>query len=288
MMMMEIPTNGRVYVTGSGGIVGRHLCAVLQEVAPGWEILRNTADLTDLAATTRALKAAGPLDLVIHLAALVPVDAVLADPARGYAVNVGGTVNLLAALAQSEDGDTAIQPEIGRAVPRARLLCCSSGHVYASQPDPIRETDRTEPVSVYGKSKLLAEQAAREICQDTGRVLCVPRLFSIHDPDQLGSYLRPSLERRLAKADPSAPFELHGAESLRDFLTAEQAARILVRLALGGAEGVVNVGSGTPQRVADFAQSLASFPLNIKSIGTPNTLVPDVSRLRALIGENHD
>ncbi|MBT8155983.1 NAD(P)-dependent oxidoreductase [Epibacterium ulvae] len=283
----EIATRGRVFVTGSGGILGQHVCARLQEIAPGWEILRNTADLTDLTATTKELLAAGPLDLVIHLAALVPVDAVLADPAKGFAVNVGGTINLLAALAHCEDGGKAGQSTTDDSAPRARLLCCSSGHVYASHPSPICETDPTDPISVYGKSKLLAEQAAREICEDTGRHLCVPRLFSIHDPQQQGSFLRPTLERRLADADPEAPFELNGADSLRDFLTAETAAQILVDLALSEAEGVVNVGSGTPQRVADFAQSLAPFPLNIKSTGTPNNLVPDVSRLRTLIGENN-
>ncbi len=215
----------RIYVTGSGGILGRHVVAAVAEHAPQAEVVCNDADLTNLSDITRRITAAGPLDLVIHLAALVPVDEVAEDPARGYAVNVGGTINLLTALAK----------------PPARLLHCSSGHVYASQDTPLCEDDETAPISVYGKSKLLGERAAREICAEAGRSLCVARLFSIHDPAQTGTYLRPSLERRIKAAQKDAPFELHGASSLRDFLTAEQAARLIVRLALSKAEGVVNV-----------------------------------------------
>lgn len=259
----------KIYITGSGGIVGRHALKVLAELAPGAEVIRNTANLTNLSEIEASIAAAGPLDLVIHLAAMVPVAEVNADPARAYAVNAGGTVNLLSALAGSP----------------ARLLLCSSSHVYASQDAPIAETAETTPVTVYGQSKLMAEQAALEICAASGRSLCIGRVFSIHDPGQTGSYLRPSLEKRLAEADPDAEFELYGAEGLRDFLTAEEAARYLVRLALSEAEGVVNVASGKPLTVAGFAQSLASFPLKITPLGQSSNLVADVSRLHEIFGE---
>lgn len=259
----------RIYITGSGGVLGRQALVALAEYAPGCEVIRNTADLTNLSETMQAVTAAGPLDLVIHLAALVPVDEVSADPARGYAVNAAGTINLLAALSGST----------------ARLLHCSTGHVYASQDSAICESQETNPVSIYGKSKLIGEQAAREICSETGRSLCVARLFSIHDANQTGNYLRPALERRFATANPDEPFELYGAQSQRDFLTAKEAAELLVRLALSQAEGVVNVGSGQPTAVAEFAQTLAPFPLSIKPMGTSNTLVANVSLLKEILGE---
>ncbi|MBY6058709.1 NAD-dependent epimerase/dehydratase family protein [Leisingera daeponensis] len=259
----------KIYITGSGGIVGRHALKVLAELAPGAEVIRNTADLTNLSETAAAIAAAGPLDLVIHLAAMVPVAAVNADPARAYAVNAGGTINLLSALSASP----------------ARMLLCSTSHVYASQDTPIPESAVTKPVTVYGQSKLMAEQAALEICAVSGRSLCIGRLFSIHDPEQTGSYLRPSLEKRFTEADPEADFELYGADGLRDFLTARAAARYLVRLALSDAEGVVNVASGNPVTVAGFAQSLAPFPLKITPMGQSNNLVADVSRLQHILGE---
>ena len=261
----------RVLITGSGGIVGRHVVRAFQDTVPDAEILRNTADLTDLAATTRFVEDAGWIDLVLHLAALVPVAEVQANPARAYCVNVGGTANLLSALA-----DTA-----------ARVLLVSSSHVYASKAEPIVESDPTVPVSLYGQTKLMAEQAATQICEATGRSLCLARLFSIHDPRQTGSYLRPTLERRFAEMRPDTPFELFGAGSLRDFLPAQDAARLLVKLALTGAEGAVNVASGTAITVADFARSLAPVPLDIRPKGQDDILKADVTRLRAILGENN-
>ncbi|NIZ15474.1 NAD(P)-dependent oxidoreductase [Phaeobacter sp. HF9A] len=261
----------RIYITGSGGILGRHVLAAIAQFAPDAEVIRNTADLTNLSTISQDIDAAGPLDLVIHLAALVAVADVTKDPARGFAVNAAGTINLLAALGSSP----------------ARLLQCSTGHVYAPQDTPIAESQTTEPLSLYGKSKLLGEQAAREICAETGRSICVARLFSIHDPQQQGSYLRPTLERRFASHDPEQPFELHGADGLRDFLTAKDAARLLVRLALTDAEGVVNVGSGQPITVADFAREIAPFPVKIKSIGTSNNVFPDISLLKKYLGASN-
>lgn len=268
----------RIFLTGSNGIVGRHVATALRAQHPQCDLICNTADLTNLTETTETLKAAGPLDLIIHLAALVPVDDVINNPALGYAVNAGGTINLLSALASCER-ETGVS---------ARMLYCSSSHVYAPQAEPIREDAPTTPTSVYGKTKLMGEEAARSICSETERSLCVARLFSIHDPAQTGSYLRPALTKRFADADPAKVFELYGAGSLRDFLPAKTAAQHLVDLAFSSFNGVVNVGSGKAQTVAEFAQSLAPFPLNIKPIGTDNALVPDVSLLKSLLGEVND
>ncbi|MEP0191869.1 MAG: NAD(P)-dependent oxidoreductase [Erythrobacter sp.] len=259
----------RVLVTGSGGILGRHVCNSIAKIAPDAEVLRNRAELTDFSAVKDHIQSLGELDLVLHLAAMVPTSDVDADPARAFAVNVGGTINVLTSLNKSS----------------AKLVLCSSSHVYASSPDPLSEGDLTVPISTYGKSKLLAENAAQEICAATDRPLTVARLFSIHDPAQTGSYLRPSLERKIAQADRSVPFELFGADSVRDFLPAAKAAEILVRLALSDENGVVNVASGTPVRVSEFAQSLAPFPLEIKSMGDANCLIANVSRLRSILGE---
>ncbi|UWR92660.1 NAD(P)-dependent oxidoreductase [Phaeobacter inhibens] len=262
----------RIFLTGSGGVVGRHALRALETLAPDAEVLRNTADLTNPHEVAQAIERAGPLDLVIHLAAMVPVQSVRANPGAAFAVNAGGTINLLTAL----DGSPA------------RMLLCSSSHVYASQETPLRETDTTEPVSLYGQTKLMSEQAARQICAATGRSLCIARLFSIHDPHQTGSYLRPTLEKRFATHSPEAPFELHGAGSRRDFLPASEAARLITELALSEAEGPVNVASGNAITVADFAQAIAPFPLNIRPVGQNDTLEADVTRLRAILGERHD
>lgn len=259
----------RIFVTGSGGILGRHVMRHLGGLAPEACIVANCADLTDAAATRAAVIKAGPLDLVIHLAALVPVAEVQADPARAYAVNVGGTLNLLAAL---EEGHAA-------------LVYCSSGHVYAPSEAPLGEEAAKRPLTLYGRTKWAAECAAADICGATGRSFCAARVFSIHDPDQTGSYLRPVIERRIALEDLERPFVVPGGDSLRDFLTADVAAKLLVRLALAGAAGPVNVGSGRATRIRDFVQSLSPRPLDLRATGPSDTLIADISRLTQLLGD---
>lgn len=259
----------RVLITGAGGIMGRHVVRHIATRAPDMDVIVNTADLTDMEATRNQVEALLPLDKVIHLAALVPVASVKADPARAYAVNVGGTINLLYALKDTP----------------ADFVFCSSSHIYAPSDVPIVEDAAKAPVTLYGRTKWAAECAAADICEATGRAFLAARVFSIHDPAQTGSYLRPSIERRLLTEDLSKPFELLGAESVRDLLPAEQAAELLVRLAIAGATGRVNVASGFGTKIRDFVQSFSSRPLDIRACGGADTLVADISRLKLILGD---
>lgn len=259
----------RVLITGAGGILGRHVVRHFARLAPDADVIANKADLTSLDATRAAIAALPPIDKVIHLAALVPIASVKADPARAYAVNVGGTINLLSAL----DGHAA------------SFLYCSSSHVYAPSDLPIAEDAEKAPSSFYGRTKWVAESVAADICEASGRAFCAARVFSIHDPAQTGSFLRPSIERRLAEEDLSQPFILPGGASIRDFSRAEDAAELVVRLALSSATGPVNVGSGRGTAIRDFVQGLSPRPLDIRATGSSDTLVADISRLRQLLGD---
>lgn len=262
----------RIYITGSRGIMGGHVMRHLKQLAPQAELIENTADLRDIATLRSDIETAGPIDLVLHLAAIVAVESVQQDPAKAYAVNVGGTLNLL-------DAVTSHKP---------RFVYCSSAHVYASSEAPLRETDRIEPVSLYGRTKWLGEVVATDIAKACGFPLAIGRVFSIHDAAQTGSYLRPRIEARIAAEDLSQPFELWGADSLRDFLPAEEAARLLVCLALSDATGPVNIGSGKATSVRDFAQSFAPVPLKIEPRGSSNNLVADISRLNTILNSSDD
>lgn len=259
----------RVLLTGAGGILGRHVVRHLARLAPNAEVIVNSADLTQPDAVRAQIAALPQIDKVVHLAALVPVASVKADPARAYAVNVGGTINLLSAL----DGCNA------------SFLFCSSSHVYAPSCEPIQEDAEKAAASLYGRTKWQAECAAADICDATGRPFLATRIFSIHDPAQTGSFLRPSIERRLADEDLTQPFDLPGADSIRDFLPAEKAAEYVVRLALSSATGPVNVASGSGTTIRDFVQGLSPHPLEIRNTGSADTLVANISRLRQILGD---
>ncbi|MDB4054282.1 NAD(P)-dependent oxidoreductase [Octadecabacter sp.] len=258
----------RILVTGSGGIVGGHVIDLLGASDHNVDVVRFAGDLADFLQTKDAIDMAGPLDGVIHLGALVAVDQVKADPARAYSVNVGGTVHLLGALAQSRQAP--------------HFFHCSSAHVYTPQSTAIAEDAATEPHSLYGRTKLMAEIAAKDICETHDIPLCIGRVFSIHDPRQTGPYLRPNILRRLTEENLDIPFDLYGADSVRDFLTARQAADVIVDLALRRFEGVINIGSGVATKIRDFVQDLAPRPLIINGLGGQDCLLADINKLTAL------
>lgn len=109
---------------------------------------REDFDLTDARATHDALAEARP-DLVIHGAAFTAVDACESDPETAFAVNAIGAGHV--ALASHQVG--------------ARLFAISTDYVFSGDADrPYVETDRAEPKTVYGRSKLAGEEAIRAHC----------------------------------------------------------------------------------------------------------------------------
>jgi UDP-glucose 4-epimerase len=85
------------------------------------------------------------IEAVIHFAALKSVEDSLNDPAAYFATNVGGTFNLLQAMARSG---------------LRRLVYSSSCAVYGTPSTlPVRETSELHPENPYGETKLLVERA---------------------------------------------------------------------------------------------------------------------------------
>lgn len=137
----------KVLVTGARGMLA-------QAVRPALERAGHTVvpcdvdefDITDLAATRRAVLAARP-DWVCHLAAYTNVDGCESEPDLAFAVNGTGARN--AAQAAHEAG--------------AAILAVSTDYVFpGDQPAPRREYDPVGPASVYGRSKWAGEQGVRE------------------------------------------------------------------------------------------------------------------------------
>ena len=130
-------------MTGAAGQLGRDLVATCG--AAGDDVLalgHSELDVADRDAVHAAVLAAVP-DVVFHAAAWTAVDACEADPERAFAVNALGPRNVAEASAR-----------IG-----AHLVHVSTDYVFdGTKPEPYVEWDVTNPMSVYGRSKLGGEQ----------------------------------------------------------------------------------------------------------------------------------
>jgi len=108
----------------------------------------DTLDIADKAACEAYLFASKP-DVVINCAAYTNVDGCESHPEEAYQGNAIGARNLAIAAEQIN----------------AKLIHLSTDYVFCGdEPSPRREYDRTNPVSVYGKTKLAGEEFVKSFC----------------------------------------------------------------------------------------------------------------------------
>ena len=136
-------------VTGSTGLLGKSLCPMLEkEGYQFWACNSKIFDVTNTKMVNEIMNKIS-LDFIIHLAGFTNIDAAEDNPEQAYDVNVVGTKNI-ANIARKHD------------IP---ILFVSTNNVFDGKSDkPYKTTDATNPINVYGRTKL---QAEREIIKAT-------------------------------------------------------------------------------------------------------------------------
>jgi dTDP-4-dehydrorhamnose reductase len=138
----------KVLVTGAAGMLAHELVPVLG--AAGHEVValdRSALDISDAAAVRRQVVRSAP-DVVVQCAAYTAVDAAESDAEAAFHVNAEATRYV---------GEAC--HEVG-----ALFVFPSTDYVFRGDGSrPYRPEDPTDPVNVYGRSKLAGEQAALEV-----------------------------------------------------------------------------------------------------------------------------
>ncbi|AYH32750.1 dTDP-4-dehydrorhamnose reductase [Pectobacterium parmentieri] len=136
----------KILLTGAKGQLGR----CFQDRLPvGWEILATDAaelDITDLACVEQVVQDFQP-NAIVNAAAYTAVDKAESEPELAERINVIGPMNL--AIAANKQG--------------TRLIHVSTDYVFdGNATEPYNEDSATNPLSVYGKTKLAGEQAVAQ------------------------------------------------------------------------------------------------------------------------------
>ena len=152
-------TFSKVLILGANGMLGRDLATVF----PGARLCgHKDLDITDEAAVHAYILEMMP-DLVINAAAYTNVDGCEDEPETAFAVN-GDAPGYIAAACR----------EAG-----ARLVHYSTDYVFDGSRTEYVESDETNPINVYGASKLRGEQnIARNL--DDYRIIRTSWLFGRH------------------------------------------------------------------------------------------------------------
>ena len=147
----------KVLVTGATGRIGKSLLLQrppdaeveilldpLDQSVPDFPWYRS--DISDREKGIMAVTCYNP-DVVIHLAAATDVDACEKDPDTAFRINSNGTGNIADACVRCG----------------AKMVYLSTDYVFDGFLGPYSEEDSTNPVNVYGRSKLGGEYAVSSI-----------------------------------------------------------------------------------------------------------------------------
>jgi len=232
---------GRLLVTGVGGFLGGHVASLATErwtvfggwhrqpfALPGVEPVR--LELSDETAACQALDAVCP-HAVIHCAALTNLDYCELHPEEALRVNVAAT-RLLARWC-GENG--------------ARFVFVSSDMVFDGRRGWYCEEDGTNPINVYGKTKVEAERAISSLCAN----YAIARSALIYGrPRSSGSSFSTWIEQRLAGGERVPLF----IDQYRTPIVVLDLAAALVELCATSFVGVLHLGG--PERVDRYTFGL--------------------------------
>jgi dTDP-4-dehydrorhamnose reductase len=173
----------KVLVIGRAGQLAAELRRATWPVRTRVEALgRAECDIADPSATEAALAAADP-DLVVNAAAYTAVDRAEAEPELAFAVNGAGVRHLAAAAARRE-------------IP---IIHLSTDYVFDGRSRrPWREDDETNPLGVYGRSKLEGERALASVAE-RHVILRTSWVFASHGQNFVRTMLRLGRERDTLK-----------------------------------------------------------------------------------------
>ncbi|HKB04725.1 MAG TPA: SDR family oxidoreductase, partial [Gemmataceae bacterium] len=198
-------------------------------------------DLADPDATARALRGMRPA-VVIHAAAIALPSECTLNPERAQRVNVGGSC-ILAKLAN-------------------RLVFVSTDLVFDGERGGYTESDPPAPLSVYGRTKVEAEQAVLAFPQHS-----VVRVNWMFGP-ALSGERKSFFDFQVLALRDRKPLELFQDER-RSPLGLATAARALVAIVRSEHTGLLHVGGPEPMSRLEFGHRLAAY-LNLD----PARIVP--------------
>jgi dTDP-4-dehydrorhamnose reductase len=246
----------KVLIFGSTGQLGSDLVDVLRnsgsfEVVP---LTHEMADCTDADAVRRTVLQCRA-QYVINSAAFVRVDDCEDHATEAFAVNAIGALNIARACAEID-------------------ACCvyiSTDYVFDGEKEtPYVESDQTNPVNVYGTSKLAGEQLVRQASQ---RWLIV-RMASLFGKSGARGKGGNFIETILAKARRGEALKVVDDIRMSPTYTRD-AAEVMVGLLERGHEGcfhVANAGTCTWYEFAQQALDFCSIEVPIRAV--PLTTFP--------------
>ena len=261
----------KILVVGGAGYIGAHVAYLLQENGYGVTIYDDFSNglksriegkfsdvvIGDVLDRQALISACEGIDAVIHLAAKKAVGESVDNPLKYYENNVGGTLNLLAAMSLKGV---------------KRIVFSSTAAVYApSEKLSITEDDLTEPLSPYGQTKLLSEKLISAVAKAENLSAISLRYFNVVGAlrDEFADNSKDNLVPKVFAALKAGKNpEIYGSDyptkdgsCIRDYIHVSDLAKAhlvaLEKVFARNVDEVYNVGSGTGYSVTEMINQIA-------------------------------
>lgn len=257
-------TSTQILVTGGTGFIGSHICisllksgfkvVCLDNLTNGkkanLETVLNSPNLTLIDGDIRSIedceKAMKGCTHVCHLAAR---SSVLGSSDKELMENnLLGTENLV---------KCAIKNDV------SMFVFSSSCAVYGDAEPPITLETRLNPISTYGKSKMLAEK----VIQDSGLDYSILRYFNVYGPRQRSdspySAVIPIFFNKLLAGLPAT---LYGnGKQTRDFIHVDEVVSANLSALNGEGESIQNIGTGKATSIAELLEQIQRIMVECNS-----------------------
>lgn len=299
----------RVLVTGGAGYIGSHVVKALGE--KGYDVLTYdnlsyghadavlygslvTGDLSDLKKLRETFDGFRP-NAVMHFAAFIVVPESVSEPLMYYANNFCNALNLLKVCQEFRVN---------------RFIFSSTAAVYGI-PDivPVKEDARMNPISPYGRSKVMVENALSDIAAVHDLRYISLRYFNVSGADEKARIgqkrkdathlitlaVRTALGKRPCLEIYGTDYPTPDGTCIRDYIHVDDLSDAHVRtldyLIEEGRSGVFNCGYGHGYSVREVvAAAKRATGVDFKVIeasrreGDPPQLIADSTKLKDTLG----
>ena len=264
-----------ILITGGAGFIGSHLVDlmlseghsvhVVDDLSTGQadniEAFRDNPDFcfdkADIVTWDGLWAAARAADRVYHLAAVVGVRRVLADPIRVLATNIAGTERVLRAVSAG-----------GR---QPRLMLASTSEVYGFNPNASFAEDDQLTYKAgnwarwsYAVTKLAGEHFANAYAREQGMPVAILRFFNMIGPRQRGKYgmVLPNFVRQAVRG---LPITVYGdGHQTRSFCDVRDGVRMIAQVADADTPPgeLVNLGNDQEISINRLAELVTQFKMS--------------------------
>ncbi|MFB4194457.1 UDP-glucose 4-epimerase GalE [Streptomyces carpaticus] len=296
-------TGKRYLVTGGAGYVGSvvaahlltagHRVTVLDDLSTGFrEAVPAGAEFIEGRVQDAARHLDGGYDAVLHFAASSQVGESVTDPAKYWSNNVGGAIDLLAAMRSAGIGT---------------LVFSSTAAVYGEPATtPIREDAATAPTNPYGATKLAVDHMITSEAAAHGLAAVSLRYFNVagahgaygerHEPEShlIPLVLRTALGRRNSISVFGTDYATPDGTCVRDYIHVDDLAEahlLALTAARSGEHLICNLGNGngfSVREVIETARKVTGRDIPEtaagRRAGDPAVLVASADRAREVLG----